>query len=267
MGVLRLEWSNVSKVGPFWFLQLPLCGVYGPILKRALPSLLTLPFVPGTKTRCATKLSPQAKTDLEQLEALLTFLKETLLVTKPVALTSFGDNELVELYALGRNHIEPGSNDYTEVGADFYRAKYQRNEGASTALVRKMATAIHAHPTLARIDWIASVPPNPGKDFHLPDRIVTALPHEGISTPRLVMSKASTPQIKELPLQQKSEALVNAFQVPSRVAGKSVLIIDDICQSGSTLFALAHALRGAGAASVFGLVAVKAWRDSDNLPR
>lgn len=48
------------------------------------------------------------------------------------------------------------------------------------------------------------------------------------------------------------------------VKGKEVLIIDDLYQSGTSMWAYAKYLNLLGASSVFGLVSVKSQRDSDN---
>jgi predicted amidophosphoribosyltransferase len=57
--------------------------------------------------------------------------------------------------------------------------------------------------------------------------------------------------------------LPHALRVQSRgdVAGRRILLVDDVCASGETLLAVAGVLRGAGAAEVSGLVLARAsWR-------
>jgi predicted amidophosphoribosyltransferase len=48
------------------------------------------------------------------------------------------------------------------------------------------------------------------------------------------------------------------------VKGKTILLVDDLFQSGASIWALARAARKAGAIRVCGLVSVKARRDTDN---
>ena len=50
------------------------------------------------------------------------------------------------------------------------------------------------------------------------------------------------------------------------VAERLVVIVDDLYQSGATLWAYAEHLKSQGAAHVMGLPCVKSMRDSDNSP-
>jgi predicted amidophosphoribosyltransferase len=66
---------------------------------------------------------------------------------------------------------------------------------------------------------------------------------------------------------QRNDRLTNvegAFAVPSprRVAGRVVLLVDDVATTGSTLVACAAALRAAGARRVSGLVLARAPLDA-----
>ena len=54
------------------------------------------------------------------------------------------------------------------------------------------------------------------------------------------------------------------IQLSGNVAGKTVFLIDDLYQSGTTLWSCAKHLKQAGALAVIGLVCVKTFRDTDN---
>jgi predicted amidophosphoribosyltransferase len=79
---------------------------------------------------------------------------------------------------------------------------------------------------------------------------------------------SSTSPLKNLARDQKLDALVGSISVDAdKVRGKSLVVVDDLYQSGLTINYVAEELRAAGAAEVFGLAAVKTLRDDDNLPR
>jgi hypothetical protein len=90
----------------------------------------------------------------------------------------------------------------------------------------------------------------------------------GFIEPRLLVQK---PQMKQLTIQQKVTVWTTIYQTansvaldPASVHGRDVVIVDDLYQSGITMWAYAKALTGAGVRNVFGLVCVKSMRDSDN---
>lgn len=64
---------------------------------------------------------------------------------------------------------------------------------------------------------------------------------------------------------QKLSTLANVFTLNEPVQGKSVLIIDDLYQSGVTAWSLAKFLKSQGAREVYALACVKSWRDTDNV--
>ena len=67
----------------------------------------------------------------------------------------------------------------------------------------------------------------------------------------LVRSRA-TPPLKGMSYSQRRRAVAGAFVVknPSAVAGKTVILVDDVLTSGSTAEACARALRRAGASRI-----------------
>jgi orotate phosphoribosyltransferase-like protein len=69
-------------------------------------------------------------------------------------------------------------------------------------------------------------------------------------------------------LEQKVEALVGSVSVDAtKVADKTIVVVDDLYQSGLTINYIAEELRQVGAKEVFGLAAVKTLRNDDNLPK
>jgi predicted amidophosphoribosyltransferase len=68
-------------------------------------------------------------------------------------------------------------------------------------------------------------------------------------------------KIKEWERLYNSEGCI---ELVGDVVGKTVFLVDDLYQSGTTLWSCAKNLKQIGAAAVIGLVCVKALRDSDN---
>ena len=61
-----------------------------------------------------------------------------------------------------------------------------------------------------------------------------------------------------LPKRERADNVRGAFAASSRVKGKSILVVDDICTTGETLRACATALRAAGATRVCAIAVAKA---------
>jgi ComF family protein len=74
----------------------------------------------------------------------------------------------------------------------------------------------------------------------------------------LIRTKHTPSQAKSDSVEQRRKNIRNAFKcVNHNMSGKRILLIDDVCTSGSTLNACAASLKSAGAASVWGLTVAK----------
>jgi predicted amidophosphoribosyltransferase len=173
-------------------------------------------------------------------------------------------DELDQCMALDFNFEEAETHTYTGIGELEYAAKYQQDKGSIDKLAELMPAIRERHPNFHRSDWIASIPGNPNKPFHLPGELVKRIAKER-TTPVLALRKRkATPQLKSLPMAKKLETLENAFELGDNVDGCSVLLVDDLYQSGTTMWTLAKLLKQHGASDVYGLTCVKSWRDTDN---
>lgn len=177
-----------------------------------------------------------------------------------------------ECTVLGRHGAwDPGTGGYarTELGELVYRAKpYGPGDGdtrAADELVRRLEAFIGAHPTYARADAILPVPPsNPSKPYDLPRYLAQHLCERlsKVDGSRWVKKTRATRQQKEVhTFQEKVENVDGAFEVSTQVRGLSVIVLDDLYQSGATINEVGRSVRAQGAGLVLGLAVTKTQKD------
>lgn len=143
-----------------------------------------------------------------------------------------------------------------------HRFKYAGHRSLAGPLAGLMAEASRAEPLFSVVDLALPVPLSGEKLRHrgfnqaaLLARDVGALlqiPVDG----RSLVKGFETPSQAGLPRSARESNLKGAFQVTNagKLRGKSILLIDDVFTTGSTMSAAAAVLTGAGARQVFGLV-------------
>lgn len=77
------------------------------------------------------------------------------------------------------------------------------------------------------------------------------------------------PQMKQLTVEDKIAIWKEIYDnnnvvLNSHVRGKNIIVVDDLYQSGATIWEYAKYLKKMGAKQVCGIVCVKSLRDSDN---
>jgi predicted amidophosphoribosyltransferase len=156
---------------------------------------------------------------------------------------------------------------HTEIGELENRAKYNKDRVAIDQLANYMSKMICACPVLSRSDAIAPIPPRQNKDFDLPTEIAKILaPQIGKPLIHAGVWNGSKGQLKAVPFQDKWNTLEGVGFTPSPAAKitKSLILIDDLYQSGSTLNFIGAKIKNANNGEVMGMCAVKSMRDTDN---
>ena len=119
------------------------------------------------------------------------------------------------------------------------------------------------------VDTIVAMPPSkPNKKFDLPTYLAIKIAKKWGKTnlSNAVWTVRERLPIKNLALEDKLQALENTIQVaPDLFKGKTVLIVDDLYQSGISINYVALLLLEAGAENVVGLACEKTCRNDDNL--
>ncbi len=165
----------------------------------------------------------------------------------------------------------------TEIGEAEYQLKYniedlsvkERNQYANI-IMSKMLDNCKYIPFNNGLNWCVSPMPatEVGKTklaWQMAEEISKQLKLSFIR-PNLTCDK---PQMKQLSIKEKIgtwEKIYynNGVILDNQVRGKNVIVVDDLYQSGATMWEYAKFLKTLGARCVFGIVCVKSLRDSDN---
>jgi ComF family protein len=141
--------------------------------------------------------------------------------------------------------------------------KYRRCTRLARFLAPALVAALQARPL--SVDLVVPVPLSRARQsqrgFNQSELLARPLaaelgwPLDGTALVR----QRDTLQQTRLSARERRRNVEGAFVVPeaAAVAGKRVLLVDDVCTTGATLGACANALRQAGAAAVWGVVVAR----------
>ena len=76
---------------------------------------------------------------------------------------------------------------------------------------------------------------------------------------QIIRKTKNTRSQKKLSAAERKQNLREAFQITERMDGLSILVMDDVYTTGSTIEAMAHVLKGAGADRVFFVTLCMGW--------
>lgn len=182
--------------------------------------------------------------------------------------TVFISDDLDQCFALS-HHTASGVR--TDIGQLLYESKpynkpvQKKHKSSAELLSQRYIQFIKRHPCYQSLDLVLSVPALAGKGFDLPFFISQEIAKQTkiLDGNGVIEKVRHTKPIKDCKTaEEKLENLQNAFfgKQQEQIQGKTILLIDDIYDSGFTMHEVASTLRALGAKGIYGLVATKAGR-------
>lgn len=151
------------------------------------------------------------------------------------------------------------------VEAAIHYLKYRHGRGLAEPLGEWMAAYWREHPL--PVDVIVPVPLHPSRlrarGYNQAALLAWAL-SRWIGLPvdeeALYRTRATASQMRLKAMDRRHNVEGAFYCPPSRMDGRRVLLIDDVCTTGATLEACAYALRAGGAIAVWALTLARAFR-------
>ncbi len=230
----------------------------------------------GTKLIIFDKL--QAK-DILRIEQFISDYKQFILLGKSCSIEPLFGNELDSIIALDYDFCNQRWGIRTNVGELKYQAKFKKDISSADTLSVKMSKALPRLPelTIRKSLRLTYVPTYTSRKYDLARYLTQTiaerlynenpvLPTDMIVHPQLLKR---IPKFRDLKIEEKIKMWEELYQnngvlLGDSISGCDVVIIDDIYQSGVTLWSYARLLKSLGAASVHALVCEKTWSDHDN---
>lgn len=179
-------------------------------------------------------------------------------------LEQFHDNDFPVLYTETKYTVLTNGSaasyyGVSNVGNILHKCKYENGGDYPEFLVKLTAKAFNKTMNGKKFDILLYVPPTSSgtllKNFSISLSVLLNIP----VSHNLIKIKKTEPQKVFQSAYAKKENILNAFSVEphSLVQGKSVLLVDDVCDSGATIKEIGRMLSKAGAVSVTPLVIAK----------
>jgi len=177
-------------------------------------------------------------------------------------------------------HFDKRTNKRTDIGELEYLAKYEKDDNAINMLVENLLKYLNRLPNLKKAENISFcyVAPDPDKKFHLPrilaEKMVRNVKKElnlddyyPIIHSKLKVKK---PPLKGIDLLKKISVWENLtffdqINISTTVQDRDLILLDDLYQSGVSIWSMAKYLKKKGARMVLGLTCTKTMKDTDNL--
>lgn len=217
--------------------------------------------------------------DIYKIKDFIKIYSQYILIGKNPSLKQEFYDELDICMALDKNYSPPIDGEFprTQIGEQFYQAKYNKCVKSLNKLKYKMSEAINNIPfskTYTKSS-LTYMPKKPNEDYYLPEILAKSIIEDNsdklddyctVIHSHLTINLQSMKDLPFIDKLQKWQSILSSdhIKISDSVSGKNVYIIDDLYQSGISMWSFAKFLKLKGANRVFGLVCVKAGKDTDN---
>lgn len=143
--------------------------------------------------------------------------------------------------------------------------KFQGQKGRGEAIGQLMASVLESPPPAELVTWVPMTPEKQLARGYNQSEALAKAAARALGLPALpVLTKVrETATQHELSREERIGNVQGAYTADRRAKGKTILLIDDIVTTGSTICACAKALYAAGAEQVVGLCAASAEHHSE----
>ncbi len=166
----------------------------------------------------------------------------------------------------------------TDIGELKHQAKYSHKLQLTPQIVKLMLPAFQRLVNfIGEPVSVTYLPPVQGSDYCLPELLAKGLynlysvSHQDSDVDIFnVRLRSRKPSFKDISFKSKVRKCRKVFsesnvELDGNLDGRNMIIIDDLYQSGASMWSFAGCLKSLGAVHVAGLVCVKTWGDRDNL--
>ena len=259
----RLEWwitTTQTSTGHVLWLRGPIEAVWQ--IQAVNPAYSDVRPVTGTSGWTHALLSPEPAVN-PAVVSLLSVLTEIVSIPSSVV-------ELVaalDWYKVPAEGVDPFQWPNTEVGELVSTGKYRYKHApepqaeAGRSLAGRICSVIGRHALLTEASIILDVPGHDSRRVSFGSRLAaTVAMNRGLPVLKVGTKSLFRAEAKELERGQVTQVLQDEFIVPDVVYGRSVLIVDDVIRSGTSMAAVGKAARASGACRVFGIGAVRTMK-------
>jgi Phosphoribosyl transferase domain len=173
----------------------------------------------------------------------------------------------LDWYKIPNDEVDPREWSNTEIGELISREKYRyrsdaiRQADAGIAVANRICELIASHAGLRQATTVTDIPGHDSTRVSFGSRLAATIARD--RRLRLVRTSARStfrPESKNMDEEQRGALIKDQFVVNSDLRGQSVLIIDDVFKTGTSMGETARAVRAAGATTVQGVCAVRTMR-------